>query len=449
MIRLILTAICLLLLVGLWLPLTAPLLSVNPNPLSDLQLAVRLLASFLLGWVPYFALSRQAARHKVINFSLTAVSLLLFFGLLEFLAASGLVDYRLIISTPGGNYGEMKPWENPWNRPDPELIHLHKPGQRMVGETAGDLVGWLGIPERRRYHVDVQYDRRGFRNPDGIEQAGMIVIGDSFVEAGLVSRAELFSSRLAGSQGVPVANLGQSGYGPQQELIVLKRYGLPLRPKVVLWLFFEGNDLLDVSRYERSVRDWETTVKANHGFVSRSFTKNSLRVLRGFLQRRREDSAEAHRRSGRFRLRPDEELYFAYPGSPLSQEDEASLTKTKQILSEAARLSRAKGSRFVLVYLPITFRVYRDLCDFPKDGYGRTWTLNNLPERLQEWSKEQKIPFLDLTEPLKRAAARGELVYFPDDGHWNGRGNQVGAEAVERFIEENGWLARQGDRVTR
>ncbi len=440
MIRIIAAIVCLSLLAGLWFPLAAPLLSSHSTVLSDWELALRLLTSFLLGWIPYFALSRQTSRNKIINFTLTAVSLSLLFGLLELLALSGLVDYRLVMAASGGSYGEMKPWENPWNRIDPELIHLHKPGQRMVGETAGDLVGWLGVPQRHRYRVDVQYDRLGFRNPEAIDGAGMIVIGDSFVEAGLVSQGDLFSSRLARFEGVPVANLGQSGYGPQQELIVLKRYGLPLRPKVVLWLFFEGNDLLDVSRYERSVRDWATTVKANHGFVSRSFTRNSLRVLRGFLQRRREDSAEAHRRSGRFRLRPEEDLYFAYPGVPLSPEDEASLTKTKQILSEAARVSQAKGSRLVLVYLPIKFRVYRDLCDFPKDGYGRTWTLNNLPERLQEWSKEQKIPFLDLTEPLKRAAARGELVYFPDDGHWNGRGNQVGAEAVARVVEENGWL---------
>ncbi len=440
MIRIIAAIVCLSLLAGLWFPLAAPLLSSHSTTLSDWELALRLLASFLLGWIPYFALSRQTRRNQVINFTLTAVSLSLLFGLLELLALSGVVDYRLIMSASGGSYGEMKPWENPWNRIDPELIHLHKPGQRMAGETAGDLVGWLGVPQRHKYRVDVQYDRLGFRNPEPLDRAGMIVIGDSFVEAGLVPQHDLFSSQLARSEGLPVANLGQSGYGPQQELIVLKRYGLPLRPKVVLWLFFEGNDLLDVSRYERSVRDWATTVKANHGFVSRSFTKNSLRLLRGFLQKPREDSAEAHRRSGRFRLRPEEDLYFAYPGVPLSKEDEVSLRKTKQILAAAAQLSQAEGSRFLLVYIPITFRVYRDFCDFPEDGYGRKWTLNDLPERLRRWSEEQEIPFVDLTGPLKRAAARGELVFFPDDGHWNGRGNQVGAQAVARVIQEIGWL---------
>jgi hypothetical protein len=440
LIRLILTAIGLFLLVGLWLPLAAPLLSAGATATSDFQLAVRLAVSFLVAWIPYFALSRQTARNKVINFGLTAVSLLLLFGLLELLALFRLVDYRLVISARSGGYGEMKPWENPWNRIDRELIHLHKPGQRMVGETAGDLVEWLGVPERHMYRVDVQYDRFGFRNPEGIERAGVVIIGDSFVEAGLVPQADLFSSRLAGTQGVRVANLGQSGYGPQQELIVLKRFGLGLQPKVVLWLFFEGNDLLDVTRYEHAVRDWGRTVKENHGFISRSFTRNSLRVVRGLLQSRKEDSGEAHRRSGRFRLRPEEPLYFAYPGVPLSKEDEVSLAKAKQVLSEAAELSLARGSRFLLVYVPIKFRVYRDFCDFPKDGYGRTWTLNDLPERLRQWSEAEKIPFFDLTEPLKRAAGRGELVFFPDDGHWNSRGNQIGAEAVARLIEENGWL---------
>ena len=46
-----------------------------------------------------------------------------------------------------------------------------------------------------------------------------------------------------------VANLGQSGYGSQQELVVLKRYALPLHPESVVRVFYEGNDLRDAARY--------------------------------------------------------------------------------------------------------------------------------------------------------------------------------------------------------
>jgi hypothetical protein len=48
-----------------------------------------------------------------------------------------------------------------------------------------------------------------------------------------------------------VANLGQSAYGPQQELAVLKRFGASLGPRLCIWTFYEGNDLDDVERYEQ------------------------------------------------------------------------------------------------------------------------------------------------------------------------------------------------------
>jgi len=99
------------------------------------------------------------------------------------------------------------------------------------------------------FRWDVRYDHNGFRNQTDLKSADIVVIGDSFVEGLTVSDAQLVTSLLAHLQGKVVANLGQSTYGPQQELIVLKRYGLPLRPRTVVWMFFEGNDLADVITY--------------------------------------------------------------------------------------------------------------------------------------------------------------------------------------------------------
>ena len=40
-------------------------------------------------------------------------------------------------------------------------------------------------------------------------------------------------------------NLGVGGFGPLLELAALTEYLTPLKPPVVLWVFFEGNDLTD------------------------------------------------------------------------------------------------------------------------------------------------------------------------------------------------------------
>ena len=55
--------------------------------------------------------------------------------------------------------------------------------------------------------------------------------------------------RVAQSTGLSVINLARGAYGPQQELIVLKRYGLSYEPRVVVWQLFEGNDLADAEAF--------------------------------------------------------------------------------------------------------------------------------------------------------------------------------------------------------
>ena len=62
----------------------------------------------------------------------------------------------------------------------------------------------------------------------GSEQADIVFIGDSFTEAASVAEEDTFVRRVAKASGLKAVNLGRGAYGPQQELIVLKRYGLAL-----------------------------------------------------------------------------------------------------------------------------------------------------------------------------------------------------------------------------
>lgn len=87
-------------------------------------------------------------------------------------------------------------------------------------------------------------DPYGFNNPPGQWQNGAtLALGDSFTwgwdvpaGAGLVDQVR---RRLGG----PLVNLGCGGNGPLRELGGLLEYGPLIRPKLVLWVYFEGNDL--------------------------------------------------------------------------------------------------------------------------------------------------------------------------------------------------------------
>lgn len=404
--------------------------------------AVLAVLSYGLVSATYLISSRAMSPSKLANCILPAVGMFVAVGMLELPAWLGMIDYRRVISLPQSVlYTKIKPWNNPANLLDPELIHIHRPGQRFAGETVGDLVFYLGIATDQHYYVDIQYDQNGFRNDPPLSEAPVAAFGDSFLEAGLVDQASVVTSQLAQRLRVPVANLGQAGYGPQQELITLRRFGLALHPKLVLWFFFEGNDLLDVARYESMTRDWAATVNGLNGFPERSFTRNALWALAGYTSPKlTQDTDEARKRSCRVQTgsaAAGKTIYFAYPGEPLSADDLTSLDKTEEAILQAQKTAQDNGAALVLIYIPIKYRVYRDDCLFPQDGYGNTWILNDLPTRLESWSEAHGLDYFDLTPALREAAATGDLVYFPDDGHWNARGNEVAARAVDAYLRGN------------
>src|SRR5262249_62229414 len=86
-----------------------------------------------------------------------------------------------------------------------------------------------------------------------------------------------------------VANLGQSGYGTLQELKVLEKVALPLRPRLVAWFFFEGNDLYDDEAYENALAYYRAhgTLATRSAwapdfrhFAATSFTVSAYRLFR-------------------------------------------------------------------------------------------------------------------------------------------------------------------------
>jgi hypothetical protein len=438
--------LCLLTAAFLWLPVLSATFPIKILDSPSVRGFIFLFPiSYILIWGVYFFLSRNSVLNKIGNFALATASVLLFFGLLELPALLSIVDYR---STILPAIARIKPWEDPKFQIDDQLLWIRRPYQHLSGQAAGDLVYWLGISTNRTYPFDVQYDSRGFRNDHEISQAPIVVIGDSMVEWGLVPQEALTSTRLSQGLQVQVANLGQPAYGPQQELVVLRKWGLALRPKIVLWFFFEGNDLLDVQRYESFTEHWDALSKDFHSFKRRSFTSNALTLLEGIAAiKHRTDGEEARRRSCRFvrgRTDDDKTLYFGYEGLPLSEKNLASLDTAQKIFFDAQTLSQNTGVKLLFVFIPIKFRVYHEFCKFPDDGYGKKWQPNDLPSRLETWHKAQGFPYLDLTAALRTAAANGELVYFSDDGHLNAKGHEVAAETIASFLETHGWLEDKG-----
>lgn len=103
------------------------------------------------------------------------------------------------------------------------------------------------------YWVDYISDKHGFRNPEDAWDSQMIelvLLGDSFTFGDCVPEEEHFSSMLR-QKFLKTLNLGYPAAGPIATYATLIEYAKQLRPKVVLWFFFEGNDFLNL-RFEKS-----------------------------------------------------------------------------------------------------------------------------------------------------------------------------------------------------
>ena len=102
-------------------------------------------------------------------------------------------------------------------------------------------------------------DRYGFNNPDAVwdEPVEVVIVGDSFAHGACTRANESIAGIVAaGIQGT--VNLGMSGNGPLIELASFREYGAALRPRLLVWMFFEGNDLgnLVAERQVETLREY-------------------------------------------------------------------------------------------------------------------------------------------------------------------------------------------------
>lgn len=394
----------------------------HPVRAPNAHLAADLLATYLLIWALILLSSRRSPRETAQGFLVTSAVLLGSVALLEALALLRLTDFRLLFPIP-----IREPWDHPGNRLDPELLHIHQPHDDFL---------WGGI----RY----RYDRHGLRNAADVAQAEVVVIGDSFVEGLGVAEKDLVTARLSGELKRTVANVAQAWYGPQQELELLRRYGLPLHPRVCVWAFFEGNDLGDVARYKDVFPQWPALSRSKSSFWRRSFTRNAVVALRR-LTRQDEAPPVPESLSGVFRRRDGQEVRMVFwdEGRRLSKEDEAALADLRGILRSACRLCRDRKAGFLFVFIPTKYRVYRDFSSFEADAAPLDWVVNDLPQRLAAIVRDEApgAGFLDLTPAFREEARRGVQLYFDYDNHWTPEGHAAAAREIAGRLLSSGALA--------
>jgi len=272
--------------------------------------------------------------------------------------------------------------------------------------------------------VTITYDSEGLRNPVGLSDWDVVVVGDSFVELGHLAYRDLFTTQLANLLGWSVKNVGVSYSGPSTYVAYLEHFGLAPGTRHALMVFFEGNDLVDLEREIQARRRYTATGQREERAITPQ--TSFLRALYHFF-RQQVQPPETRAFFGEEQVT----LHYRPPFRvELSDHVQDALNST---LKDWATVATTHTVRPWLVYMPCKRRVL--------DGYVRgnipAWEPSDLPVYMEELAAKHDIAFIDLTPAMRREAARGKLTYNGEwDTHLNSYGASIVAQVLAQAIEQ-------------
>ena len=322
------------------------------------------------------------------------------------------------------------------NTPDPELIWRRRPG-----------LSWRGRKTPFCDEVVYRTDENGFRNPPAIGRADIVFLGDSVTEACEVEEDSTFVRKTATDLGLSAVNLGSSGYGPQQELVVLRRFGLAYRPRLVVWQVTEWNDVIDAQAYR--LRD-EPAARALPPWGS-LYERHSpvMRLVSAVVPGRMPSTLGFLGSDGRV----EPQMFLPYRPEPHRQMPEA-FEETRRAIRTAFETCRAQGIDFVVLYVPSQVRVLLPYLRFKSEAQrdrfcpgGAADSEGDLAHAIRGFCDGMGCRMIDMGPPLReRAAVDNRRIYVRNDPHLGVDGHDEVRKSLVRFVESRGTIAEVASR---
>lgn len=149
------------------------------------------------------------------------------------------------------------------------------------------------------------------------------------------------------------------------------------------------------------------------------------------------DSGSGVLDSGTVRIR-----YSQYPWEMTDPSDpnvQRGWELTEAALLEARALASENHALLVVVFVPSREHVYWPFLEQVMPGVSGA-QLDGVEARLGELCRKADIAYMNLLPGFREMALAGQVLYFPNDGHWNTQGHDLAAHLVYADLQARGVL---------
>lgn len=333
------------------------------------------------------------------------------------------------------------------------------------GDLFAALPGSIRPPEDNTSlaQFTLHWDAHGFRKPARLHVSyPLAVFGDSFTEGFNVETP--YADVLAAALDQGVYNYGYRAYGPVEVAQAAQQFAAAPEREWVLYGYFSGNDLGDTVRLPKV--DTRTVSSTWQALIDR--LNPPLTDPYRLPPRDRYDFPKPVIIGSRYYELTFLWYYWWWQRVPAPDQDAFMQSANVRILSHSLDViaASAPDACKALVFIPTKEQLYYPHI-YPTErqwilGAANTLVLDNeaairiIPQPLTEQDEASFIDslngqhaliqsliagkpdwtFIDLLPAFRDAVARGELLYYPYDTHWNQAGHTLAGQTIAEMLKD-------------
>ena len=290
-------------------------------------------------------------------------------------------------------------------------------------------------------------DEYGFNNPTGLykeNNVDIVLTGDSFTEGACVKPTDTVSAVLR-KLDFNAISIGKAGNGPLIELAALKEYAEPLKPKIILWMYYM-NDFVNLDKEIKSpiLKKYLTENNYSQNLISRQKEIDGMLVNYVEVEWEKERERREKERERREKVKREREWLSENPAIRIIKlrnlrtminliPNSSAPTHPpifREILLKSKQMVSGWGGKMYFVYLPAFDRYSLGVEEKYHDFVMQTAT-------------ELDIPIIDIHNEVFELHS-DPLSLFPfrmRNLHYNAKGYKLIAEAIGKRLEADNYVS--------